>query len=143
MFIFEIHGNPIPQKQTMFVKKTGHAYNPSRKDIEGLQWQIRHTAPKVPLTCPVETTFTFFVPMPKTSKIRMRQMLNRIILPSKKPDLDNLAYLVTNALKGIVYEDDNQIIASHNYKFYSDNPRTIIKVRPILCVEEFGYKEVI
>ncbi len=41
-------------------------------------------------------------------------------LPVVMPDLDNFAYLVTNALKGICYHDDNQIVESFNQKFYAD-----------------------
>ena len=68
------------------------------------------------------------------------QMLNRVILPNKKPDADNLAYLVTNALKGIVYEDDKQVCAEHIYKFYGAEEKTVITVRPILEAQPLGYR---
>ena len=97
-----------------------------------IQWQVKPFAPKEPLQGPIELYITFFMPIPKsTSGIRKRQMQNRLILPIVKPDEDNLAYLVTNALKKIVYEDDNQICAKHVYKYYSDEPKTVIKVRVI------------
>lgn len=128
MFIFEIVGEPIAQKQTRF--SNGHAYDPSKKDKEMIQWQVKPYAPSKPLSGPIELSLTFFMPIPKsTSGIRRQQMLNRLILPIVKPDEDNLAYLVTNALKKIVYEDDNQICAKHVYKFYGDKPKTVIKVR--------------
>lgn len=67
-------------------------------------------------------------------------MRNRIILPVVKPDIDNLAYLVTNALKGIVYKDDNQVCEQHCYKVYDDMPRTEIIVKTIQTAEKYGLR---
>ena len=144
MFLFEIVGDPIPQKQTRFtcIKGFPHTYDPSKKDKEHIQWQIRPLAPKEPLTGPIELSITFFLRIPKavSSKVRLG-MINRVILPIIRPDEDNLAYLVTNALKKIVYEDDKQICAKHVYKYYSDVPRTIIRVRAIQQITEIGIHE--
>lgn len=142
MFQFELYGPLVPQKQTRWACKChqGHAYDPSKKDKEHIQWQIRPMAPEYPLTTPIELTLAFFFPIPKTTSKAMReQMLNRVILPDKKPDADNLAYLVTNALKEIVYDDDKRIVAQHIYKFYGPEPKIIIRVRPILQAQPLGY----
>lgn len=146
MFIFEIHGAPIPQKQTQFAcscppkkkcKKWG--FDPSKKEKEIIQWQIKPFAPKEPISSPVELTIAFFLPIPKgISSLKRKQMLNRVLLPDIKPDEDNLAYIVTNALKNIVYDDDRRVCAKHVYKFYGEEPKTIIKVRPILQMEQVG-----
>ncbi len=107
-----------------------------------MQWQIRPYAPQVPLNGPVELTLVFFFPIPKSASKALRtQMLNRVILPDKAPDADNLAYLVTNALKELVYDDDKRVVAEHIYKFYGPEPKVIIKVRPILQAEPLGYRE--
>ena len=144
MFQFEIHNIPIAQKQTRFSCAGGfpRCYDPSVKDKEMIQWQIRPFAPEVPLECPIELTIYFFLPIPKgVSKSTRLQMINRVILPAKKPDVDNLAYLVTNALKNIVYKDDNLICAQRIYKFYGETPRTVIRVRPINEAKKIGYQE--
>lgn len=144
MFIFEIIGDPVPQKQTRFAMRGSHphAYDPSKKDKERIQWQIRPTAPETPLSGPVELTIYFFMPIPKCASKAMRlQMINRVILPDKKPDEDNLAYLVTNALKEIVYDDDKRVCAKHVYKFYGEVPKTVIKVRPIQQAQPLGYRD--
>lgn len=144
MFQFEVYGPLVPQKQTRWVCKchNGHAYDPSKKDKEHLQWQIKPFAPERPLSGPVELTIAFFFPIPKSASKAVRtQMLNRVILPDKKPDADNLAYLVTNALKEIVYDDDRRVVAQHVYKFYGPQSKVIIRVRPILQAEPLGYRE--
>ncbi len=139
MFQFEIYAPLTPQKQTRWTRN-GHGYDPSKKDKERIQFQIRSSAPESPLSCPVELTLYFFFPVPKTaSKALREQMLNRVILPDKKPDADNLAYLITNALKEIVYDDDKRVCAMHIYKFYGTEPKTLIKVRPLLQAQPLGY----
>ena len=139
MFLFEIPGIPVPQKQTQFIRRTGIAYNPSKKDAEKLIWQIRPHAPPTPLLGPIEMQLTFYMPIPKaTSRKKRIGMLNGVILPKVKPDFDNLAYLVTNALKKLVYNDDAQVTDCIIRKRYSDRPRTVILVIPILEIQPIG-----
>lgn len=141
MYRFTLSGAPIPQKQTRFSCAQGrpHAYDPSKKDLEMIRWQVRPFAPETPLEGPIDLRIMFFLPIPKsTSKARADQMQRRIILPVHKPDVDNLAYLVTNALKTIVYADDSQICEQHIYKVYDSNPRTEIIVKCIQTAEKYG-----
>jgi Holliday junction resolvase RusA-like endonuclease len=139
MLIFTIEGVPVPQQQTRFLRKSGIAYDPSKKDKERIQWQLRPHAPSEPLLCAIEMHLTFYLPIPKaTSKKMYAQMLNGVILPKKKPDFDNLAYLVTNALKTIVYADDSQVTDCIIRKRYSDRPRTVIQIIPIDELQPVG-----
>lgn len=139
MLLFEIIGVPVPQKQTQFIRRTGIAYNPSKKDADRLIWQIRPDAPQTPLNGAIEMHLTFYLPIPKSaSRIKRCQMLNGVILPKQKPDFDNLAYLVTNALKKIVYADDSQVTDCIIRKRYSDRPRTVIKIIPIDELQPIG-----
>ncbi len=65
-----------------------------------------------------------YFPIPKsTSKKKREQMERGLILPTKKPDTDNIAKAILDALNGIAYYDDAQICELHVYKFYSSNPR--------------------
>ena len=141
MYIFTVHGVPPVQKQTRFSFRGGYprAYNPSAKDLERIQWQIMPFAPDTPICSALELTIVFHLPIPKSAtKLRRTQMINRVILPDVRPDEDNLAYIVTNALKGIVYDDDSRVCAKHVYKVYGLEPKTVIKVRPILQMERVG-----
>jgi Holliday junction resolvase RusA-like endonuclease len=53
------------------------------------------------------------------------------ILPTKKPDADNVAKLL-DALNLIVWADDAQIIELHVVKRYHEAPALIVKVEEIL-----------
>ena len=48
--------------------------------------------------------------------------------PTKKPDVDNIFKLVTDALSGILYDDDKQIVSCRVQKWYSEEPRTEVRI---------------
>ena len=48
------------------------------------------------------------------------------IRPDVKPDYDNIAKIVSDALNKVAYDDDKSIVDSTQRKFYGENPRTII-----------------
>lgn len=57
-----------------------------------------------------------------TEEIRQK-MLSGEIVPIGKPDCDNLLKSVADALNGIAYTDDKQIVEMAIRKQYSDKPR--------------------
>jgi Holliday junction resolvase RusA-like endonuclease len=141
MLIFTIDVDPEPYVKTRFYlnksKQKIYGYNPQEKYLEQIKWQVKPYAPEVPLTSPILMDITFYLPIPKTtSGIKKRQMLNGRIYHIKRPDLDNLAYNVTNALKGIIYADDSQIIDMHFKKIYGEKPKIVVKVSEQTNIEE-------
>ena len=138
--IFEIFSEPRPQKQTEYGKRK--FYDPSKQMKQAIQWQIRPDAPKEPLSGPVKVSITFYMPIPKqTSKMHRRQMINGKSVPIKRPDLDNLAYLITNAMNEIVYEDDRQIVDLVLRKRYAEVPKTVIKVVELDSLKDEDLKD--
>lgn len=134
MLIFEILLPPVPQKQTRFIARKGHftGIDPSKIDKEKIIWQIKPYIPKELYQGPVQLDLTFYMPIPKgTPKMKTKQMINQLIYPIKRPDIDNLSYIVVNAMKGIIYEDDSQIVDLNLHKRYGETPKTVVKVIPI------------
>lgn len=67
--------------------------------------------------------------IPKSfSKKKMGLAMINEIRPTKKPDLDNVAKSVLDALNNIAYNDDSQIIDLRIAKFYGDNPRVEVSL---------------
>lgn len=62
----------------------------------------------------------FFEPPKSISKKKRAEMLEGKIWPAKKPDSDNIAKVVLDALNGIAYHDDTQIIKLVVTKAYSE-----------------------
>ena len=80
-----------------------------------------------------------YYPIPKsTSKKKREQMLKGILLPDKKPDIDNVLKCICDALNKIAYDDDKQIINMSISKYYSENPCTIIRLDKV-CGEDLSY----
>ncbi len=68
-------------------------------------------------------------PIPKSKSKRIKAaMLAGQIKPTKKPDWDNIGKIVCDALNGIAYEDDSQIVLGQVAKVYSANPRTDVRM---------------
>ena len=51
--------------------------------------------------------------------------------PTKKPDLDNLAKICLDALNGLAYDDDSQIVELTVSKWYSNEPRVEIEISEV------------
>jgi Holliday junction resolvase RusA-like endonuclease len=56
------------------------------------------------------------------SKKKRSQAILGEISPTGKPDYDNIAKIVGDALNGVVWKDDSQIVACIFVKYYSTTP---------------------
>ena len=63
----------------------------------------------------------FSIAKSKSKNIR-QQMINKDLLPKKKPDADNIIKIVADALNGVAYKDDKQITECQIKKIYSIEP---------------------
>lgn len=68
----------------------------------------------------VANILAYFEPPKSISKKKRAEMLEGKIWPAKKPDSDNIAKVVLDALNGIAYHDDTQIIKLTITKAYSE-----------------------
>ena len=72
---------------------------------------------------------TAYFSIPKSaSKVKRRQMKDGEIRPAKKPDIDNVCKVVADALNGVAYNDDRQIVYTEISKRYDDMPRMDISI---------------
>jgi len=53
-------------------------------------------------------------------------MASHHIPPTTRPDLDNIAKIIMDALAGVAYEDDKQITSCSINKLYSDEPKVVV-----------------
>ena len=131
MLLYEINLDPIPQAHCV---GKGHIYTPDhiKKYVEMIKWQLKPYAPSIPLTGRIEVDVTCYFKIPKsTSGIRKRQMLNDVIGHTNIPDEDNCSYVIKNAMKKLIYEDDRQITDFHGHKRWGESGKIIIKIIPI------------
>lgn len=83
----------------------------------------------VPLEGPLTIQLTAWMMIPKsTSKKKMKLMEERVIRPTKKPDMSNILKSAEDALNTLAYHDDSQIVTGIIHKFYSTRPRLEIEI---------------
>lgn len=81
---------------------------------------------------PVRVRIDAYYDTPKSeSKKRLRDMLAGLLFPTKKPDWDNIGKIVCDALNGIAYKDDAQVVDGHVVKHYSEVPRTDVLIEEV------------
>lgn len=81
---------------------------------------------------PLAIQLEFGLPVPKsTSKKKASDMLCQIILPTKKPDIDNLTKSVMDALNGVAWHDDAQVVQLEARKNYAEDPYILMIIREL------------
>lgn len=117
---FYVPGKPKGKGRPRFSR--GHAYTPkTTHDYERLIKQSyllehRNTSP-IKGACSMHITAVFTLPKSMTKKERTR-IIEADEFPLKKPDVDNIAKVVLDALNGIAYEDDVQVVTLKAHKLY-------------------------
>lgn len=120
---FEVYGKPQGKARPRMTR-SGHVYTPH----ETLQYEQRvRSAYQSACDCkgyfrdePVRVVINVFYDIPKsTPKKMLPQILRSNLLPTKKPDTDNIAKIICDALNGVAYGDDKQIVELHVYKWYT------------------------
>lgn len=76
----------------------------------------------------IEISAIFKIPK-STSKTKSKQMLEGQIRPTKKPDMDNIAKTVLDALNGIAYDDDKQVCTLKISRWYGMEEKLIIDIK--------------
>jgi Holliday junction resolvase RusA-like endonuclease len=79
---------------------------------------------------PLTVYITAYFDIPKsTSKKKRQQMIDGELMPTKKPDIDNIAKIICDALNGVAYKDDTQVVELIMRKKYTDGlPRVMVGI---------------
>lgn len=81
---------------------------------------------------PLELTINAYFGVPLSfSKKKAKQALNGEIYPIKKPDFDNIAKIIADALNKVAFGDDTQIITCIVNKRYSEVPFVEIIIKEL------------
>lgn len=86
---------------------------------------------------PLEVYITVLYDIPKsTPKKNIPLMLDGRLTPCKKPDIDNIAKIILDALNGVAYKDDTQVISLRIDKHYSEQAKVIVNINEYKPVED-------
>lgn len=124
-----IGGAPLGQSRPR-VTRFG-TYSPQKKIKQSVELQMLAQLSKiphfVPLSCPLRAEFEFHMPIPKSWSKRKKE--NAPATPHLvKPDVSNMIKFYEDIGNGILYADDKQIVEVSAEKFYSDEPKAIMRL---------------
>lgn len=129
---FHVPGPPVGKGRPRASTVNGHArlYTPGKtRDYEARVALAAERAMegRTAFDGPVSVTFEAVFQIPKWSKRKVAAALAGDIVPTTKPDWDNIAK-TSDALNGIVWRDDKQVADGRVVKRYGETPGVWITV---------------
>ena len=147
--IITIYGDPMGKQRPKFSAK-GHfikTYTPKEtinyesRVIDAYTQQYNSMMFNVNAKLRAKITAYYKIPLSrykvykKTNSVELDKtgqlMLINEIRPTIKPDCDNIAKICLDALNGIAYYDDKQIVELIVSKYYSQEPKVEIKIEEL------------
>lgn len=122
---FIVEGDPKGKARPRFSRKSGTVYTPSK--TARYEKEIRDSflaagGKMIPdggyVTVAVDAYFKIPKSYIKGKRLACEYNINR---PDKKPDIDNVLKVVLDALNGVAYEDDKQVVEVRCRKYYSNS----------------------
>ena len=129
--VVELLGEPKGKGRPRFVRATGHTYTPQR--TASYEACLRHEAGlamagRPPLAGAVRVVVTAYFGIPQSwPQKKQAAALAGTVRPTTKPDWENVAKML-DALNGVVWIDDKQVVSGLIEKHYSDRPRLVVTV---------------
>lgn len=131
---FTVWGNPQGKKRPRFTRQGNYVRTYTDKETVSYENLVKLSfinsgCEKYVGEIPLKVEIDFYMSIPKsTSKKKYIKMLSNEIRPLKKIDLDNGIKIILDALNKVAFDDDKQVIEVSARKFYSDTPRTEVKI---------------
>lgn len=86
-------------------------------------------------TAPIMAQIVAYYPIPQSVSKKKANRMQGGFAP-KKPDADNVAKSILDALNGFAYADDKQVVGLTVQKLYDVNARVVVTIEPIGGVTE-------
>jgi Holliday junction resolvase RusA-like endonuclease len=134
---FTVPGIPVGKGRPRFRRVGAHVRTYTPAKTASFEQVIADQAraaigPVDPYAGAVEVEAYFVLPVPKSwRKADRAAALSGALHPTGKPDLDNLFKATCDAMNGVVYADDAQVVSTTHAKRYGDDPGVIVTVRAV------------
>ncbi len=125
-----IPGKPQAKQRPRFTR-SGHVYTPPEtanyENMVKLSYREKY-GDRV-LKNAIQADITVSVSIPKSvSKKKYWEMETGRLYPTKKPDCDNIIKSVLDALNGVAYEDDKQVVKVSCTKKYGNKDGVLVEL---------------
>lgn len=130
---FTVPGEPVGKGRPRFSRQGScvMAYTPDKtasyENLIKLEYERQSGYSFGEKTIGLRVKAYFAIPK-SASKVKKQRMMSGEIHPAKKPDIDNVCKVVADALNGVAYKDDRQIVYTEIAKRYDDMPRMDVTI---------------
>lgn len=134
---FTVPGNPRGKQRPRICRIRGKTITYTPKQTSEYEKLVRASymavsKAKFERNLPLEISILALYPVPKSVNKKLKSsMLKGGILPTKKPDSDNIIKIILDALNCVAYRDDAQICKVYFEKMYAEKPETKIIIKEI------------
>ncbi|GHV35050.1 hypothetical protein FACS1894187_06910 [Synergistales bacterium] len=137
-----IPGEAVPQLRPRFARHGNYVqtYDPAKcrdyksyvRMLAAVEVKRGQTLVTYPIEGPVEVRIAVYRHTPKSwSKAKIAAANAGHIRPTTKPDIDNIAKGLKDALKGLIWVDDSQVVRLEAEKWYGDEPRAVVEIEEV------------
>lgn len=139
--VFYLEGDPMGWERTGYNSRTGAKYTQARtrQRERDIAWAYKRAGGRLQALTDdyIRVSVLSVYPIRKSvSKAKKTAMVRGDVLPTVKPDVDNVLKLVLDALNGVAYEDDKQVVDSRSVKMYGEHPCIIVAVETVKCLRD-------
>ena len=137
MIVFTIPGTPVGKGRPKFARRGAFVttYTPEKtasyENLVKVKAEEAMVGRELIAGAVAVTILLFITPPASWSNKKMLQALNHEILPTTKPDIDNVIKGILDAMNEIVWNDDKQVVDVTVRKRYANTARATVEVRPI------------
>lgn len=136
--VFEVEGKPQgkARARTFYNTKLGRMQSITPEQTKSyeelIRWKYKEAKGAYYKEAPLRVSICAYYPIPKSfSKAKQEDARRWRLRPTTKPDCDNIIKVVLDALNGVAYYDDKQVIEVSCSKYYAENARL-----EVMLVEE-------
>lgn len=137
MISFTVYGEPVAQGRPRASTFGGFVrmYDPKKSSDfkDYVRLAASQHAPGKLLEGPLVLQLRIYKPIPKSfSKKKTAQAEAGQLRPTNKPDVDNYVKGIKDALKGVIWKDDSQVVDLVAGKYYGERPRVEITISEVM-----------
>lgn len=136
---FTIPGEPCAQGRPHFSTQDGYFRAIDPEKSRNYKAFVKYIAAKeaddqgwLYTELPIKVNIKAYLPIPSSKSKKFKaDAIAGIERPTKKPDVDNLFKSITDAMSGILYKDDKQIVSATIGKWYAEEPRAEVHIEVV------------
>ena len=135
-FKFLIPGEPVGKGRPRVVRQGGftRTYTPEKTaSYENLvKLEFQRQGGRMMKDGPVKVWIDADFQIPRSVSKRKREaMAGGVIRPTKKPDADNVAKVICDALNSLAWHDDSQVVMLHVEKRFAEEPVVLVTITEV------------